>query len=183
MRRGIWCRIQITAWLLMISVAVTTGHASQTTGSKTQTKTQKPPIVLKSKNRPASPTPDPNDRPEPTSENSKNRATSPTTTSGGLSDVLIENRRPSSMPPIRTLHSASPVYPPELRDAGITGTVKVRVDISSEGDVTNVSAVSGPPEFYDAAFEAAYKWKFEPVLLNNRPVRISGVLTFGFVRW
>ncbi len=134
MRRGIWCRIQITAWLLMISVAVTTGHASQTT-------------------------------------------------SGGLSDVLIENRRPSSMPPIRTLHSASPVYPPELRDAGITGTVKVRVDISSDGDVTNVSAVSGPPEFYDAAFEAAYKWKFEPVLLNNRPVRISGVLTFGFVRW
>lgn len=134
MRRGIWCRIQITAWLLMISVAVTTGHASQTT-------------------------------------------------SGGLSDVLIENRRPSSMPLIRTLHSASPVYPPELRDAGITGTVKVRVDISSDGDVTNVSAVSGPPEFYDAAFEAAYKWKFEPVLLNNRPVRISGVLTFGFVRW
>ena len=62
----------------------------------------------------------------------------------------------------------------------IEGSVSVEVVISPEGRVEAARAVSGHPLLKPAAVEAARLWRFQPTLLNNSPVRVTGIITFVF---
>jgi protein TonB len=56
-----------------------------------------------------------------------------------------------------------PVYPFEMRRAGITGEVTVAFIVDQNGDVQNAYAVkSTQREFEAAAIQAVSKWKFKP---------------------
>lgn len=78
------------------------------------------------------------------------------------------------------IYKVTPDYPREARKAGISGDVVVRILISQTGDVIEAKAEGGPPELHEAAVEAALQWKFKPTLLNNEPVKVTGILTFRF---
>lgn len=75
------------------------------------------------------------------------------------------------------------LYPPPLRDSGVTGTVVLRFVIGTDGRVepSTIQVVSTThPAFGDAAVEAAKKLRFEPARVNGKSVR---VLTSMPIRW
>ena len=58
-------------------------------------------------------------------------------------------------------HEVKPVYPPDARAAGITGTVEVELTVDADGKVVDARAISGPAELHEAAVEAALQWRFK----------------------
>jgi protein TonB len=49
----------------------------------------------------------------------------------------------------RITKMVKPVYPPEAKEAGVQGVVKLRATISKEGKVTDLQAMSGHPTIKD----------------------------------
>ncbi len=68
---------------------------------------------------------------------------------------------------------SKPIYPFEMRRAGITGTVTVGFLVDSTGTVQNAYAVSSTQrEFEQAAIAAVSKWKFKPGRRGGRAVTV-----------
>jgi len=80
----------------------------------------------------------------------------------------------------KAIQKVVPVYPALAKQIRMPGEVSVEVIISPEGRVESVRIVSGHPLFVNAARDAALGWRFEPTILNNVPVRVTGVITFVF---
>jgi TonB family protein len=80
------------------------------------------------------------------------------------------------------LFKAQPVYPADLRLAGIEGTVVVRAVISKDGEVLNPQAETSDvhPRLIEAALEAVRKWKYRPTLLNGQPVETPTDISIVF---
>lgn len=77
---------------------------------------------------------------------------------------------------------AKPTYPSEARAAGASGTVIVQALIDESGKIVFACAISGPKELYRASEMSAYQSKFSPTILSGRPVRVTGVITYNYVR-
>jgi len=80
----------------------------------------------------------------------------------------------------KAIDKVVPVYPELAKRTRLAGEVSVEVIISPEGRVESVRVVSGHPMFVQAAVDAARRWRFEPTILNQVPVRVTGVITFVF---
>lgn len=64
-----------------------------------------------------------------------------------------------------------PQYPFEMRQAGISGTVRVDFIVDTNGNVRDVFAIaSSQSEFEAAAVQAVSKWRFRPGRKNGHPV-------------
>jgi periplasmic protein TonB len=74
-----------------------------------------------------------------------------------------------------------PPYPPLARQMRIEGTVSVQVLIDETGKVVSAKAVSGNPALVTAAQRAALGARFSPTLLDQQPMKVSGVITYNFV--
>jgi len=74
----------------------------------------------------------------------------------------------------------TPVYPALARQINASGEVQVEIMIDEEGRVVEAKAVSGHPVLRPVAEEASRKWVFKPTLLDGKPVKQQGVLTFVF---
>jgi len=73
-----------------------------------------------------------------------------------------------------------PDYPQLARPIHLEGRVVVEVVISPDGRVESAHAISGHPLFVKAATDAAWGWRFQPTMIGDVPVRVTGVLTFVF---
>ena len=106
-------------------------------------------------------------KPDDLSSNSGNRArpTGPVE-SGDL------NNKATDLP--------QPMYPAEARKLHIAGQVKVRVIIDETGRVLSADIVSGPKQLWMAAIEAARKAHFQPTLMGDTAVKVTGILTYDF---
>jgi hypothetical protein len=71
---------------------------------------------------------------------------------------------------------------PEIPAGEATGVVLVAVMVDEQGMVMDARAVSGPPHLQPAAVAAARLARFSPTLLMGEPVRVSGTLSYNFVR-
>jgi TonB family protein len=80
----------------------------------------------------------------------------------------------------KRLYTPEPVYPAIARAAGAQGTVSVRITVDEDGDVIAAEAVSGHPLLYTAAVDAARESKFKPTLVDGKPVKVSGVISYVF---
>jgi len=78
------------------------------------------------------------------------------------------------------ISKVDPVYPPEAKQSGTQGTVRLAVDISPEGKVVSVNAQSGPDVLVQAAVEAVKQWTYKPVLLNGEPVEVLTTVDVNF---
>lgn len=86
-------------------------------------------------------------------------------------------------PPVPTFQ-ARPVYPMELRVAGITGNAIVGFIVDSHGKVRSAYAIRAThPEFGEAGVAAVSQWKFEPGRVGGRVVntRMQVPLYFNIV--
>ncbi len=71
---------------------------------------------------------------------------------------------------------------PEVPAGEASGVVLVAVVIDEQGAVIEARAVSGPQHLHAAAVNAARLARFSPTLLMGEPVRVSGTLSYNFVR-
>ncbi len=80
------------------------------------------------------------------------------------------------------VHHVSPVYPPGAESEGVEGTVLLEAVIDKEGRPTGLKAVNSmvDPRLVDAALEAVKQWRYNPVLLNGRPVEIVTTISVAF---
>ena len=73
-----------------------------------------------------------------------------------------------------------PQYPDDARQARIQGTVVLKALIDANGDVEDLTLVSGHPMLVPAALEAVKHWKYKPYSLNGQPVKVETQITVNF---
>ena len=74
-----------------------------------------------------------------------------------------------------------PEYPFAARGSRAGGPVTVDIDVDEQGNVHRAQAINGHPLLRDSARDAACKAKFSPTILDGKPIRVSGMVTFNFV--
>lgn len=74
-----------------------------------------------------------------------------------------------------------PAYPPAAKAVRASGAVHVQVLIDEQGNVVSAAAVSGHPLLRAASVQAARESKFVPTLLQDQPVKVSGIIVYNFV--
>lgn len=90
--------------------------------------------------------------------------------------ILIEG----SAQQAKLVSQQPPVYPPLARQAGISGTVQMRVVIARDGTVQHVEVVSGHPLLVPAAIDAVRHWVYRQTLLNGQPVEVATTVNVSF---
>lgn len=74
-----------------------------------------------------------------------------------------------------------PTYTAIAKQARAQGSVSVQVLIDETGRVISAKALSGSPFLTVEAQKAAMQARFAPTLLSNKPVKVSGIITYNFV--
>ncbi|MEZ5428915.1 MAG: TonB family protein [Pyrinomonadaceae bacterium] len=111
------------------------------------------------------PTPSPTASPPPTP------ATSPT---NRPVNVGVINGRAVSL--------RTPVYPDSARQLQAAGRVQVQVIVDEFGNVDWAKAISGHPLLRSPAEDAARRSKFNPIKINGKYVKTTGLVVYNFVR-
>src|SRR5262249_6086301 len=72
----------------------------------------------------------------------------------------------------RLIQQVRPVYPDDLRQQGIQGTVMIRAIISKLGEPVNAQVVNTAidPRLAQVALDSFRQWRYQPTLLNGEPV-------------
>ncbi len=73
-----------------------------------------------------------------------------------------------------------PIYPDYAKAAKVQGTVIVHVLIDEAGNVEEAKTLCGPDLLANGSVEAARQWKFKPMELKGKPVKVQGRLQFNF---
>ncbi len=66
-----------------------------------------------------------------------------------------------------------PEYPMMARQQGVSGIVTLRAIIGEDGSVKDLSVVSGDSMLAGAALNAVKKWKYQPTMVNGKPVEVT----------
>ncbi len=80
----------------------------------------------------------------------------------------------------RATQKIAPVYPSTARAARVSGVVTVYLLVDENGAVAGVQRTNGPVMLQQAAIDAARRWKFRPLVVDGRPVRVAGYISFNF---
>jgi TonB family protein len=82
----------------------------------------------------------------------------------------------------KLLSQPRPVYPDDLQQQGVTGTVKIRAVIGKDGRLLNPKVINTEvhPGLAKAALEAVGKWLYQPTLLNGQPVEVLTTIDIAF---
>lgn len=80
----------------------------------------------------------------------------------------------------KLVHSVRPVYPDAAKQAGIEGTVRLKAIIAKDGTVQDLKVLSGDPALVNAAVEAVRQWRYQPTLLEGKPVSVITTVTVEF---
>ncbi|HJY86538.1 MAG TPA: TonB family protein [Candidatus Acidoferrales bacterium] len=80
----------------------------------------------------------------------------------------------------RLVESVSPVYPDVAKQAGMEGSVRLKAYIGKDGKVESLKVVSGPPALVDAAAEAVRQWRYQPTLVDGKPMNVITTVTVDF---
>jgi len=109
----------------------------------------------------------------------------------GTTDGLWDGNAAPSLPtapeiflfvevPPELVSITNPVYPELAREAGVEGTVHVKVLVSEEGFVLEAFVLEGLPLLDEAALEAARSALFRPAQQSGQPVRTWVVMPIEF---
>jgi TonB family protein len=80
----------------------------------------------------------------------------------------------------RASQTVAPTYPTTARAARVAGRVTVFLLIDEKGAVEAVRRTEGPELLRRAAEDAARRWKFRQTIVDGKPVRVSGFISFNF---
>jgi TonB family protein len=88
---------------------------------------------------------------------------------------------PRNMSKDEIVRKVAPNYPDDARKAHIRGDVILKTVVDKNGDVEDVTAVSGDPMLIGAAIEAVKQWKFKPYLVKGGPVTFETQIDVDFL--
>jgi TonB family protein len=80
----------------------------------------------------------------------------------------------------KLIFSVPPSYPMLAKSQHVSGNVLVDALIDANGHVTTMKVVSGPTLLHQAAMEALKQWKYQPALLDGKPVPMHLTVTIQF---
>jgi TonB family protein len=80
----------------------------------------------------------------------------------------------------KLITSIRPAYPAAAKQANIQGTVAVTANISVNGNVVAVRALSGPMLLRQAAEDAVKQWKYSPGTVDGKPAPSQVTLNVDF---
>jgi len=75
-----------------------------------------------------------------------------------------------------------PAYPSTAQAVGASGLVSVQVLIDESGRVVSAHATGGHPLLRASAERAALAARFTPTRLSEVPVKVTGIITYNFMR-
>jgi TonB family protein len=75
---------------------------------------------------------------------------------------------------------SAPNYPAMATRASVEGDVTVDAVIDTTGKLTSMKVVSGPLLLQQAALDSLRTWKYQPALLNDKPVPVQTSITVKF---
>jgi TonB family protein len=78
------------------------------------------------------------------------------------------------------LTKVQPVYPPDAKAQGISGSVVLHAVIGKDGTVQELTAVTGNELLRSAALDAVRQWTYKPLSLNGNPVAVDTTVTINF---
>ncbi len=74
--------------------------------------------------------------------------------------------------------------PPDIlmiaKQAGVQGQVVLKADIDKNGEIEDLTLVSGHPLLAPAAIKAVKKWKYKPYMLKGAPVAVETEVIVNF---
>jgi protein TonB len=73
-----------------------------------------------------------------------------------------------------------PIYSEFARQAGIQGSVVLQALIDKNGNIEDLTLVSGHPVLAPAATKAVKQWKYKPYLLNGQAVKVETQIVVNF---
>lgn len=82
-------------------------------------------------------------------------------------------------PPTKVKH-VNPVYPPEARQARVSGVVILETRIEPDGRIVNARILRSIPLLDQAALAAVLQWEFTPTLVNGVPTPVLMTVTVSF---
>jgi TonB family protein len=105
----------------------------------------------------------------------------------GVRNGVIPPGTAASMPDVGSLFEKAtkkvqPLYPQTAKTVGVSGLVRVKLVIDESGSVANIVWTEGPVLLRQAAQDAVKQWRFQPVMVDGKPVRAAGYIDFGFSR-
>jgi TonB family protein len=99
------------------------------------------------------------------------KATPPPTLSApvsqGISGGLVLNR-------------VAPVYPDKAQMQRIQGRVVLEAMVREDGSVGDLKVVEGPPMLAQSAVDAVKHWRYQPFVLNGKPIQRETMITIDF---
>jgi TonB family protein len=78
------------------------------------------------------------------------------------------------------LSQVRPSYPADAKAAGIQGTIKLGVLVGTDGHVSDLVLISGPPALVQSAVDAVHQWVYRPTLLNGEPVEVISTIDVNY---
>jgi TonB family protein len=89
---------------------------------------------------------------------------------------------PKSLLAPERVRAMNPVYPEDLRSAGVHGVVTLATHIAADGTVVIDKVLpSSPPQLVPAAREAVQEWRYDPTRLHGVPIETPMKVTIEFV--
>lgn len=73
-----------------------------------------------------------------------------------------------------------PPYPKEAKEKRLTGTIKIRVTINEQGNVIEAKSICGNGVLEKVSEEAAFISKFSPTFLDDKAVKVTGLIVYRF---
>jgi TonB family protein len=107
----------------------------------------------------------------------------PATAGGTAGAVDAPVRLPSQRSQVsapRKVYDVRPVWPDEARRAGVQGIVIVEFTVDVDGTVADARILRGIPLLEKAALDCVRQWRYEPTLLNGRPVPYKMIAAVTF---
>jgi len=87
----------------------------------------------------------------------------------------------STIQAARMIRRVQPDYPVIAKQAGISGKVRLKAIISTDGSVEQLSVLGGHPFLIPAAVAAVKQWRYRPTLLNGKAVQVATDIEVNFI--
>jgi protein TonB len=88
-------------------------------------------------------------------------------------------QQPKRLQPGVLIFHVEPQHPKGLRQNEVE-IVKLRANVSENGQVTEVKQISGPKPLASGAISAIREWRYSPTLFDGRPVKTEEEITIAF---
>ena len=95
---------------------------------------------------------------------------------GAAKQIVVEPETLSA----RLVKKVDAEYPPLAKEARVTGVVRFRVTVGVDGAVRRIDLVSGHPLLVLPARRALEQWRYDPILVDGKPVEAVSTVEVGF---